>query len=427
MPRESAVLQSTFPETAALAPADPVAAAPAPRAATLPQVRDEVAIGYLRAFVTLLVLAHHAVLAYHPDAPPPPLSLLAQPRWWAAFPVVDPAARWAGFRIFVGFNDTFFMSLMFLLSGLFVWSSLRSRGSAGFIRSRALRLGVPFVAAAALVAPLAYYPAYLETSTHTGVAGFARQWLSLGNWPSGPAWFLWVLLAFDGLAALLFARFPGWGEALGRLAAGARRRPALFLGLLVACSAVAYLPLALTVGPMAWAAFGPFVFQTSRIAHYAVYFLAGVAIGAWGLERGLLAADGALARRWPLWLTAALAAFVAAGVITVLALAPHASPRAWGPAWALSFVLSCACSSLAFLALAVRFVRRRRRPLDSLRANAYGMYIVHYAFATWLQLAILTLPLSGLAKGTLVTLGTVALSWAAVAALRRIPAVARVI
>ena len=65
-----------------------------------------VAVGYLRAFVTVLVLAHHAVLAYHPFAPPPPTSLLAQPRWWQTFPVVD-AQRWSGFALLVGFNDIF--------------------------------------------------------------------------------------------------------------------------------------------------------------------------------------------------------------------------------------------------------------------------------------------------------------------------------
>ena len=45
-----------------------------------------VAISYLRAFVTLLVVAHHAALAYHPfGRNTPPASLLAQPRWWQAF------------------------------------------------------------------------------------------------------------------------------------------------------------------------------------------------------------------------------------------------------------------------------------------------------------------------------------------------------
>jgi len=63
----------------------------------------------------------------------------------------------------------------------------------------------------------------------------------------------------------------------------------------------------------------------------------------------------------------------------------------------------------------------------SLRDNAYGMYVIHYAFATWLQYSVLRAPLSGLAKGTFVTLGTVLVSWGALAALRRKPRVARVI
>lgn len=36
-------------------------------------------IGYLRAFITVLVLAHHSVLAYHPFAPAVPTSLVTPP------------------------------------------------------------------------------------------------------------------------------------------------------------------------------------------------------------------------------------------------------------------------------------------------------------------------------------------------------------
>src|SRR5689334_11058852 len=85
--------------------------------------RYNVALGYLRAFITLLVLAHHAVLAYHPYAPAPSSHFSSQPLMWAAFPIVD-TQRWRGIDLFVGFNDIFFMSLMFFLSGLFVWPSL---------------------------------------------------------------------------------------------------------------------------------------------------------------------------------------------------------------------------------------------------------------------------------------------------------------
>ena len=110
-----------------------------PNVVSKPESSHNLPIGYLRAFITVLVLAHHAVLAYHPFAPPVPASLVTQPRWWQAFPVVD-SQRWSGFALFVGFNDVVFMSLMFFLSGLFVWRSLDRKGAAGFLRDRVLKL-----------------------------------------------------------------------------------------------------------------------------------------------------------------------------------------------------------------------------------------------------------------------------------------------
>jgi peptidoglycan/LPS O-acetylase OafA/YrhL len=383
------------------------------------------AIGSLRAIITLLVVAHHAVLAYQPFAPAPPASLTAQPRLWGAFPIVD-SHKWPGFGLFTAFNDMFFMALMFFLSGLFVWGSLRRKGSGKFLRGRALRLGLPFAVAAAVVAPLAYYPAYLQTLQRGASGlGFWRQWLSLGNWPAGPAWFLWVLLAFDAVAAGLFLLAPSWGDRLGRLTAAAS--PIVFWVLLVAVSAAAYIPMVIAFNPFAWASFGPFFFQTSRIFHYLAYFLAGVAVGAYGLQRGLLAPDGTLARRWWLWSSAAVVVFGAALGVIIAALSAHPVTRGLEIAGDFAFVLSCATSGFAFLALFVRFARNRNRVFDSLRDNAYGIYLLHYAFVSWLQYALLQAPLSGLVKGVTVSLGALALSWGATAALRRSSAVARVV
>lgn len=402
------------------------AVAPAVETATLSRADDNVAVGHLRAAITAMVVAHHAVLAYHPFVPKPAASLTAGPPWWQAFPVVD-SQRWSGFALFTGFNDIFFMALMFFLSGLFVWSSLLRKGSGTFLKDRALRLGLPFVAGALLIAPLAYYPAYLQTGAEPGFAGFWKQWLSLGNWPAGPVWFLWVLLAFGAVAAGLFRLMPRWGEGHGRLASRLGSRPAAFFGLLVAVSAVAYIPLALAFTSIAWASFGPFFFQTSRLFFYAVYFLAGIAVGAGGLQQGLLAPDGRLARRWLVWLLAALVAFGTALVLGILIMTSHIGSRPWEAAGGFAFVLSSAASSFAFLAFFVRFAGRRVRVLDSLRDNAYGIYLVHYAFVSWLQLSLLRAPLSAPAKGAVVILGALALSWAATHVLRRVPGVARVI
>ena len=211
------------------------------------------------------------------------------------------------------------------------------------------------------------------------------------------------------------------------MSAGAYRRPALFFGLLVTVSALAYMPMALAFTAFNWASFGPFFFQTSRILHYFVYFLIGAGVGALGTYKGLLAPDGKLARYWVLWTVAALVLFGVATAVTIAAFAPHSSPRLWEVLADSSFVLSCAASCFAFLASFVRFAKRRVKIWDSLTTNAYGIYLLHYGFVSWLQYALLKASLPATAKGPLVLVGAVLLSWGMTSAIRRIPAVARVI
>ena len=53
-----------------------------------------------------------------------------------------------------------------------------------------------------MIAPIAYYPSYLLTTGLHSVGGYVHDWLSMGDWPTGPAWFIWLLLTFDlGVAA----------------------------------------------------------------------------------------------------------------------------------------------------------------------------------------------------------------------------------
>ncbi len=384
------------------------------------------AVGYLRAFVTLLVLAHHAALAYHPFPPARTTTLAAQPRWWEAFPVVDPH-KWMGWSFFTGFNDVFFMSLMFLLSGLFVKHSIARKGVGVFLRDRLLRLGLPFVVTAVVIAPLAYYPTYLLMPAPAGVAGYFQQWRALGNWPAGPAWFIWVLLAFDIVAAALFAFAPQVMAWLGRVVSGSSDRPIVLFLILAAVSAVTYIPMATHFGSEGWTVFGPFFFQTSRLFHYLAYFVIAIGVGATAMPRGLFSAKGKLARRWPLWTNAMVLIYLALAAAFITMISGVGKSLPWGPLLSILWVLSCAASCFGFMSLFARFATRRIAVFDSLTDNAYGMYLVHYAFMSWLQYALLPASLSGFVKGVLVTLGTIILSWATTAALRRIPAVARVI
>jgi hypothetical protein len=92
----------------------------------------------------------------------------------------------------------------------------------------------------------------------------------MGDWPTGPAWFLSLLLAFDFLISLAYRLMPAFGDAIGRLTANAREHPARFFLLLVAASAIVYTPMLIVFGPMAWTSVGPFQFQTARLFHYAI-------------------------------------------------------------------------------------------------------------------------------------------------------------
>ena len=160
--------------------------------------------------------------------------------------------------------------------------------------------------------------------------------------------------------------------------------------------------------------------QANRLLFYLAYFLAGTAIGAYGIERSLLRSGGPFAKRWWAWLILGL---VSQFALTALVIAGAPRPVITS----LVFTLTCAALVFGFMALFVRYATRHVGVLDSLSANAYGIYIVHYVFVTWLQFGLLSADLSAVAKALLVFAGALLLSWGVTAALRRIPVVDRVI
>ena len=169
---------------------------------------------------------------------------------------------------------------------------------------RLLRLGAPFVFGVTVVAPIALYPAYRMIAVDPSLIAYGRRFLALPFWPNGPMWFLWLLLALTVAPAGLHRFAPHWVAFLGRLSSDAAARPGRYFIGLTTVAALAYVPLAIAFTPWNWSEHGPFSLQLSRPLLYAVYYLAGLGVGAHGLERGLLAPEGMLARRWSVWLHA---------------------------------------------------------------------------------------------------------------------------
>ena len=129
---------------------------------------------------------------------------------------------------------------------------------------------------------------------------------------------------------------------------------------------------------------------------------------------------GNLARHWWLWCGASLMVFGISTGVAVAALTEHLGSRFWVFAGDAAFVLSCAASSFAFLALYARFNRKLSPGPDSFSKKACGIYLVHYAFVGWLQLLLLKADLSTIGKASLVFVGASLLSWGTAAVLRRI-------
>jgi surface polysaccharide O-acyltransferase-like enzyme len=377
-----------------------------------------VALDRARTFATLLVVLHHSVLNY------------------TYFGHGDPM-RWLGFDLVVLFNDSFFMAFMFFVSGLFVRDSLARKGPASFLRHRAWRLGVPYLVSVFVLMPIAYYPTFLRYHLPgTMDFGFLHFWwrtLTVGPWPSGPAWFLWVLLALDAVAAAVWRIAPGVIDALGRLIYAARNRPMMAFLVFLMVSTASYLPMHLAFGDTHWLELGrfPLPIQTSRILLYATYFFTGVGVGAVGLRAGLLAEDGEFARRWPIWLAFALVFYVA---ILVVVYAHHnwvadfaSPPLLWKVSYGLAFAMFSAAMTFTVPAIFLRFAKSGPSLLDTLQPSAYGIYLVHYIFIIWLQYAVYDYSLPAGVKFAIVFTGALSMSWAVTVMLRKIPVVARMI
>ena len=369
------------------------------------------AFDYLRAFVIGLVVLHHAAMAYCTGGRVAEAGQYMQ----SSAPIVD-AAQWEGFNWMVVLNDSFFMPLMFLLSGLFVRTSLARKGLRRYLGDRLMRLGIPLVAGIFLIVPLAYYASYLQSGGTRDFGAFWRHMVTAGPWPSGPIWFVGALLVIDALCALLLSH-EKVQTGVRRLSARLDRlSPTGWFAIFLALSALAYLPALLALGPSLWLTAGPFGVQASRIGLYAFYFGAGVIVGADRL------ADG-FGRRWLRWpLFAALA--------TALFLALHGAPLPAAASGAALLLFSAAVAA-ALLALAIRFGAHQTPVGRSLGANAYGIYLAHYPIVLWIQYALLRPPLGPplgpVAKGLLVLVAGFGASWLAASLVRRVPGVARIV
>ena len=376
-----------------------------PAASVLLQERDP-SIDYLRALVTALVLVIHCSAPYAGIS-----GGIRQTAWQSAVPIIDAAhSSWLAYLLC--FLDVSTMSLMFFISGLFLYPSLQRKGSWSLLKDRGIRLGAPFLAMTFFWMPVAYYAPWSLQFPGGSLFRFLIVDARAG-FLSGPGWFLWMLLLFDGVMAGFYAAGRGWP----RLTCWLRLRgksPELALPAMLLAGMVLYVPLALRYSGV-WVALlsPPFMLQPSRALFYAAWFTAGMFAGSAGLQQGLLAPSGSLACNWPLW---SLVGFAAGNALWF-----GSRPSAWTTLAPLHrailvdllWVLADVGIGFGLLALFRARAFRRRAWADSFARHAYTIYVLHYVFALWIERWLLRAGWPALAKFLLAFAGTLVISWVA--------------
>lgn len=375
-------------------------------------------VDYLRSAITVLVVAHHASLAYTTFA------------WFdktaynrSTHPVVD-TNRWIGLDIFENFNDVFFMSLMFLIGGLFLTRSISKKGASLFIKDRFYRLFVPFLFLGTILMLIAYFPAYYLAHNSIGLWAYLVDFFTVEKWPVGPPWFIWMLFIFNLLFALFYAKARKTIEKTGIKLAALKNRPFVFFIILFGITWLLYVPLAHNTGPGTWIGMGPFDFQLSRILLYFGYFVVGIIIGNFNFNEGLFAPKSAMVKTVWLWVFLALTTYA---ILTIMSkplqqLVNNETIPEF-TAWMIYFVVytaSCTLSSIAFITLFRKITTTGKQWMNSLSENAYLIYLIHYIFVVWIQFLLLQFDLPAFIKFLITFTAALALSWITSHLLRKI-------
>ena len=372
-------------------------------------MKRNLSIDYLRGFTIVLVVMTHALIAYN-----------AFPRGWLLY---DSNNTWLYIHHIAWFNDIFFMSLLFFISGLFLWNSIEKKGVLRFTGKRLIRLGIPLLIGVFITNIPGFYfeKAYRITKYGAPAPSYMEFWLdNIRNITARNMWSLWfleLLIIFSIIAIILYKVFPSLGKIIRTKGAYFFNRTWLFILTLFILSTLAYTLMLFKFGEE-WLLFGPFMFQLNRILHYFVYFIMGILAGIYGLNRGVLKPDSPMAKYWYIWLVSGVIGQVSRSLIdTTKSIIIDG----------VFFTFICMTVSIGLLGFFIRYVKNNNKVFDSLSRNSYGIYIVHMPILVTLQYLLLSIDFFSVFKPWVVVIIGLLLSWGLIAALRLIPVVRKVI
>lgn len=329
-------------------------------------VQRNAGLDALRASLTLLVLFHHAAITYG-----------ASGDWYYVEVPAGHGLTSLLLSLFTGFNQAFFMGLLFLLAGYFTPGAVERHGPVVYLGERALRLGLPLVLYVVLLSPVTMALA----GTARGrpfAATFVAVW-TRGRVEPGPLWFCEALLIFACLYLALRTVAPGMARA--RACSFPSDRTLALAAFGTGCAAFAL--------RLVWPTGTTLLhLQLGYFASYVLLFAAGCAAASWpNLDR-------APAPQRRLWIVIACATFPVMPVAVVLGnhVAWLAGSQSGG--WTLQAAVYALWEPflawgviMALLHLSSRWPGAPHRAWRSLSRRAYAIYIIHPPVLVVLALA----------------------------------------
>lgn len=363
-------------------------------------------IDHLRTLVILLVVSMHACVTYSHVGD-----------WYVMAERVPSLPEKLVFIFWQAHLQSFFMGLLFFISGYFAHGALGRHGPGRFLRERAVRLGLPTLLYMLVIHPFILLGLNPWHADFPPFAEFYVRYLLTGRFlgSSGPLWFAFALLIFC-VVLVVWRRVRPAGATAGNAAVPGAAQLWRF-GLLLAVGTFAMRlcqPLGTNV----------LNFQLGYFVQYVAAFAAGVAAARSGWLLPLSAS--ATARR------AGRLALVGGPVlllVLVVALIKHpvgGDPQNGGWHWqALALAgweqLTGLGLSLGLLALFARRFNRDGPVLRWLADRSFAVYVLHPPVLIALMMAYRALPQVPLALAVLLTLTGLAASYALADLARRVP------
>ncbi|MFF0680592.1 acyltransferase [Streptomyces tendae] len=376
----------------------------------------------LRVALTVLVVLHHAAQPYGPAD------------WW----YVEGQPRSGALATLSAVDGSFFMSLFFFVSAVFIPGSYERRGARRFLGSRLVRLGIPVVVGALTIVPglmYAYFVHYRGYPPMSFPRYFTDVYLGLGDEPagwSGPSWpdlqfgHLWFvqnLLAYTVVYVALRRlsrplRFPHGKP--GRALPLPGHRALVVLTVLLA-AATFFVRLRYPLDE--WVPFLDFLqVEPARVPQYVTFFALGVVAAR---QNWLERFDAGVGRVW--------LGVGATGVALLFLVGPDSNRFGPGGAdvpsasWAAYESLLCVALCVGLLTLFRELVQGSTPWSREMAANSYAVYIIHLPVVVAMQYGLADRGLSAAGSCFVVFVLAVPSAFLLAAGLRRLPAVRRVL